>query len=102
MSWFGNRNREGHEAESPEVKPRNQILQTPEKETPESKGKLNQSERDKNKEFRDSFKCEPNESSENNSEKNKLKPKSEDPYKEERQLDTPTKNSPNNIDHEGR
>ena len=40
MSWFENRNREGHEAESPEVKPRNQILQTPEKETPESKGKL--------------------------------------------------------------
>jgi hypothetical protein len=40
MSWFGNRNREGYEAESPEVKPRNQILQTPEKETPESKGKL--------------------------------------------------------------
>lgn len=40
MSWFGNRNREGHEAESPEVKPMNQILQTPEKETPESKGKL--------------------------------------------------------------
>lgn len=40
MSWFGNRNREGHEAESPEVKPRNQILQTPEKETPEAKGKL--------------------------------------------------------------
>lgn len=40
MSWFGNRNREGHEAETPEVKPRNQILQTPEKETPESKGKL--------------------------------------------------------------
>lgn len=31
MSWFGNRNREGYEAESPEVKPRNQILQTPEK-----------------------------------------------------------------------
>lgn len=30
MSWFGNRNREGHEAENPEVKPRNQILQTPE------------------------------------------------------------------------
>lgn len=40
MSWFGNRNREGHEAETPEVKPRNQILRTPEKETPESKGKL--------------------------------------------------------------
>lgn len=40
MSWFENRNHEGHEAESPEVKPRNQILQTPEKETPESKGKL--------------------------------------------------------------
>lgn len=40
MSWFGNRNREGHEVETPEVKPRNQILQTPEKETPESKGKL--------------------------------------------------------------
>ena len=40
MSWFGNRNREGHEAEKPDVKPRNQILQTPEKETPESKGKL--------------------------------------------------------------
>lgn len=40
MSWFGNRNREGHEAENPEVKPRNQILQTSEKETPESKGKL--------------------------------------------------------------
>lgn len=40
MSWFGNRNREGHETEIPEVKPRNQILQTPEKETPESKGKL--------------------------------------------------------------
>lgn len=39
MSWFGNRNREGHEAETPEVKPRNQILQTPEKETPESKEK---------------------------------------------------------------
>jgi hypothetical protein len=40
MSWFENRNREGHEAESSEVKSRNQILQTPEKETPESKGKL--------------------------------------------------------------
>lgn len=40
MSWFGNRNREGYETESPEVKLRNQILQTPEKETPESKGKL--------------------------------------------------------------
>lgn len=40
MSWFGNRNREGHETETHEVKPRNQILQTPEKETPESKGKL--------------------------------------------------------------
>lgn len=40
MRWFGNRNGEGHEAENPEVKPRNQILQTPEKETPESKGKL--------------------------------------------------------------
>ena len=40
MSWFGNRKYEGHEAETPEVKPRNQILPTPEKETPESKGKL--------------------------------------------------------------
>lgn len=40
MRWFGNKNGEGHEAENPEVKPRNQILQTPEKETPESKGKL--------------------------------------------------------------
>lgn len=40
MSWFGNRNREGHEVENLEVKPRNQILQTPEKETSESKGKL--------------------------------------------------------------
>lgn len=40
MGWFGNRNREGHEAEKPDVKPRNQILKTPEKETPESKGKL--------------------------------------------------------------
>lgn len=40
MSWFGNRNREGHEAETSDIKPRNQILQTPEKETPEAKGKL--------------------------------------------------------------
>lgn len=40
MSWFGNSKYEGHEAETPEVKPRNQILPTPEKETPESKGKL--------------------------------------------------------------
>lgn len=40
MSWFGNRNREGHEAEMSDIKPRNQILQTPEKETPEAKGKL--------------------------------------------------------------
>lgn len=28
MLWFGNRNREGHGKETPEVKPRNQILQT--------------------------------------------------------------------------
>lgn len=40
MGWFGNRNREGHEAEKSDIKPRNQILQTPEKETPEAKGKL--------------------------------------------------------------
>lgn len=40
MRWFGNKNGEGHESENPEVKPRNQILQTPEKKTPESKGKL--------------------------------------------------------------
>jgi len=40
MSWFGNRKREGYEAENLEDKPRNQILQIPEKETPESKGKL--------------------------------------------------------------
>ncbi|XCP85029.1 hypothetical protein ABXS75_18710 [Roseburia hominis] len=40
MSWFGNRNREGREAERPDIKPRNQILQVPEKETSEAKGKL--------------------------------------------------------------
>lgn len=40
MKWFGNRNREGHEAETADVKPKNQILQTPEKQTPEAKGKL--------------------------------------------------------------
>lgn len=40
MKWFGNRNREGHEAETADVKPKNQITQTPEKQTPESKGKL--------------------------------------------------------------
>lgn len=40
MNWFGNRNREGYEAEKSDIKPRNQILQTPEKETPEAKGKL--------------------------------------------------------------
>lgn len=40
MAWFGNRKREGHEAETAEVKPRNQILQMPEKQTSESKGKL--------------------------------------------------------------
>lgn len=38
MSWFGNRNREGHE-----VKPKNQILQTPEFVTPKSKEKLQKS-----------------------------------------------------------
>ena len=40
MAWFGNRRREGHEAETADVKPRNQILQMPEKQTSESKGKL--------------------------------------------------------------
>lgn len=46
MSLFGNRNREGNAGGSPDnlentdIKPRNQISQTPEKETPESKGKL--------------------------------------------------------------
>lgn len=40
MKWFGNRNREGHETDSPEIKSRDPFLQTPEKETPESKGKL--------------------------------------------------------------
>ena len=30
MKWFGNRNREGHEAETADVKPKNQIIQTPE------------------------------------------------------------------------
>lgn len=40
MKWFGNRNREGYEAETADVKPKNQIIQTPEKQTPEAKGKL--------------------------------------------------------------
>lgn len=40
MKWFGNRNREGHEAETADVKPKNQIAQTPEKQTPEARGKL--------------------------------------------------------------
>ena len=40
MKWFGNRNREGHEAETADVRPKNQIIQTPEKQTPEAKGKL--------------------------------------------------------------
>ena len=40
MKWFGNRNREGHEAETADVKPKNQILQTPEKQTPEGRSKL--------------------------------------------------------------
>lgn len=40
MKWFGNRNREGHEAETADVKPKNQIIQTPEKQTPEARGKL--------------------------------------------------------------
>lgn len=46
MSWFGNRSRETKEVENPEVKPRNQILQTPEKSTSEAKGKLDASERE--------------------------------------------------------
>lgn len=44
MRWFGNRNGEGHEAENLGVKPRNQILQMPEKETSELKGKLSKFE----------------------------------------------------------
>nr|WP_317379404.1 hypothetical protein [uncultured Faecalimonas sp.] len=60
MKWFGNRNCEGHEAETPDVKPKNQILQMPEKENPEAKDKLNMSERDK---FLEGIKCKPNESS---------------------------------------
>lgn len=40
MKWFGNRNREGHEAEKTDVKPRNQILQVPEKEITQPRGKL--------------------------------------------------------------
>lgn len=40
MKWFGNRNREGHEAETADVTPQNQITRTPEKQTPEARGKL--------------------------------------------------------------
>lgn len=40
MRWFGNRNNETKEKDTPEVKPRNQILQTPEDKTSESKSKL--------------------------------------------------------------
>lgn len=42
MKWFGNRNREGHEAETADVKPKNQILQIPETQTSEAKKKLAQ------------------------------------------------------------
>ena len=40
MKWFGNRNREGQEAETSDVKPKNQIQQIPEKQNAESKSKL--------------------------------------------------------------
>lgn len=40
MKWFENRNREGREAETADIKPKNQILQVPEKQNGESKNKL--------------------------------------------------------------
>ncbi len=69
MKWFGNRNREGHETEMPDVKPKNQILQIPEKESPEAKDKLSMPERDK---FQERLKVKPNESSGDTSGKGKL------------------------------
>ena len=96
MVWFGKRKGEGYEAEDSEVKPRNQILETGEKETPESKEKL------EHRKFCEDLKYDSNESSENNSEKNKLRPKSEDPDKGERERDVATENQQNYADHEGR
>lgn len=56
MSLFWNKGIEGHETEKPEVKPRNQILQTPEKKTAESSNKLNPSERNGRNAFQQSLK----------------------------------------------
>lgn len=82
MRWFGNRNREGHGKETPEVKPRNQILQTsldkekPSKSwelLPEQKKAINKGQVEIGKKYSDA-------------EKLKLKrPQGTDDYKEELQ-----------------
>lgn len=73
------RPKEGDESENKRVQSQ---IKEPEKPTIEAKDKLNQSERDK---FLERIKCKPNESTGDNSEKGKLNPKSDAPYKEERE-----------------
>ena len=77
MSWF--KIKEGTEGENKRVQPQ---IKDPEKPVIEAKNKLNMSERDK---FLERIKCKPNESSGDSSGKGKLNPKSDAPYKEERE-----------------
>lgn len=62
MSWFGNRNREGRETETTQVKPRNQILQTsltPKawELPPEQKKEINKGQVELGKKYSDAEKC---------------------------------------------
>ena len=80
MSWLRNRNNEGKESEKPEVKPRNQILQTPETVSSDAKKKLDSGS---GSDFRERYKFRPVEPTK--PEKEKItKPSTENPYKEER------------------
>ena len=94
MSWFRNREgREGREAEEGDVKPRNQILQTPEKEDAKAQEKLDSGD-DSKKSFEDRIRVNPSDLNNQQPEKKKLDSSSDsdDPNKGQRELERPTKN----------
>ena len=68
MSWF--RNREVKETENPDVKPRNQILQTPESSNPDAKKKLDNG--DNKQSFEDRIRVNPSDLNKQQPEKKKL------------------------------
>ena len=74
MSWF--RNREGKETENPDVKPRNQILQTPESNDSDAKKKLDNG--DNKQSFEDRIKVKPSDMNKEQPEKKKLDSSSDD------------------------